>query len=56
MANRKLSAFFQMDPFEKLNTSSDSTVSIIKEGLKKTIDWFSDKSNLKYYKENVYNK
>ncbi len=37
MANKKLSAFFQMDPFEKLNTSSDSTVSIIKEGLKKNI-------------------
>ena len=35
MANKNLSAFFQMDPFEKLNTSSDSTVSIIKEGLKK---------------------
>ena len=37
MANKNLSAFFQMDPFEKLNTSSDSTVSIIKEGLKKNI-------------------
>ena len=37
MANKNLSAFFQMDPFEKLNTSSDSTVSIIREGLKKNI-------------------
>ena len=37
MANKNLSAFFQMDPFEKLNKSSDSTVSIIKEGLKKNI-------------------
>ena len=37
MANKKLSAFFQMDPFEKLNTRSDSTVSIIREGLKKNI-------------------
>ena len=35
MANKNLSAFFQMDPFEKLNTRSDSTVSIIREGLKK---------------------
>ena len=37
MANKNLSAFFQMDPFEKLNTRSDSTVSIIREGLKKNI-------------------
>ena len=37
MANKNLSAFFQMDPFVKLNTSSDSTVSIIREGLKKNI-------------------
>ena len=37
MANKQFSAFFQMDPFEKLNTSTDSTVSIIKEGLKKNI-------------------
>ena len=37
MANKNLSALFQMDPFVKLNTSSDSTVSIIREGLKKNI-------------------
>jgi len=37
MANKKLSAFFQMDPLEKLNEISDSTISIIKEGLKKNI-------------------
>ena len=34
MRNKKLSAFFQMDPFEKLNEGSDSTISIIREGLK----------------------
>ena len=37
MANKNPTAFFQMDPFEKLNTRSDSTVSIIREGLKKNI-------------------
>ena len=26
-----------------------------KEGLKKTIDWFCDKENLKLYKSNLYN-
>ena len=35
MADKRLSAFFQMDPLEKLNEGSDSTISIIKEGLKK---------------------
>ena len=37
MSDKKLSAFFQMDPLEKLNESSDSTISIIKEGLKNNI-------------------
>ncbi len=27
----------------------------IREGLKETIDWFTDKSNLKKYKSNIYN-
>ena len=37
MSDKQLSAFFQMDPLEKLNESSDSTISIIKEGLKNNI-------------------
>ena len=37
MSNKQLSAFFQMDPLEKLNKSSDSTISIIKEGLRNKI-------------------
>ena len=27
----------------------------LKEGLQKTIDWFSDKNNLKQYKPGIYN-
>jgi len=27
----------------------------LKEGLQKTIDWFSDKDNLKQYKAGIYN-
>ena len=37
MLGKQHSAFFQMDPLEKLNKSSDSTISIIKEGLKNNI-------------------
>ncbi len=37
MADKHLSAFFQMDPLENLNENSDSTISIIREGLKKNI-------------------
>ena len=54
MANKKLSAFFQMDPFEKLNTSSDSTVSIIKEGLKKNIKiWVGLPGHITFKKSQV---
>ena len=27
----------------------------LEEGLKKTVDWFSDKTNLKHYKFSIYN-
>ena len=54
MANKKLSAFFQMDPFEKLNISSDSTVSIIKEGLKKNIKiWVGLPGQITFKKKEV---
>ena len=57
MANKKLSAFFQMDPFEKLNASSDSTVSIIKEGLKKNIKiWVGQPGNITFKKSEVITK
>tara|TARA_Y100000813_G_C24156492_1_gene349927 strand:- start:976 stop:1950 length:975 start_codon:yes stop_codon:yes gene_type:complete len=57
MANKKLSAFFQMDPFEKLNASSDSTVSIIKEGLKKNIKiWVGPPGFITFKKSEVITK
>ena len=57
MVNKKLSAFFQMDPFEKLNASSDSTVSIIKEGLKKNIKiWVGQPGNITFKKSEVITK
>ena len=57
MLNKKLSAFFQMDPFEKLNESSDSTISIIKEGLKKNIKiWVGSHSQVTFKKSEVITK
>jgi len=38
----------------KTLTNFSSTVSL-EQGLKKTINWFSEDSNLKYYKANIYN-
>ena len=56
MANKQFSAFFQMDPFEKLNTSTDSTVSIIKEGLKKNIKiWAGSPEQVTLKKSEVIN-
>jgi len=38
----------------KTLTNFSSTVSL-EQGLKKTINWFSEDSNLKHYKANIYN-
>ena len=57
MANRKLSAFFQMDRFEKLNAISDSTISIIKEAIKKNIEvWVGSPNDIRLSEKNVYAK
>ena len=54
MANRKLSAFFQMDRFEKLNAISDSTISIIKEAIKKNIEvWVGSPNDIRLSDKNV---
>ena len=54
MANRKLSAFFQMDRFEKLNAISDSTISIIKEAIKKNIEvWVGSPNDIRLSNKNV---
>ena len=54
MANRKLSAFFQMDRFEKLNAISDSTISIIKEAIKKNIEvWVGSPNDIRLTDKNV---
>ncbi len=57
MGNKKLSAFFQMDPFDKLNEGSDSTISIIKEGLKKNIKiWVGSPRHVTFRKSEVITK
>ena len=57
MRNKQLSAFFQMDSFEKLNESSDSTVSIIKEGLKKNVKiWVGSPIHITFNKSKVITK
>ena len=57
MRNKKLSAFFQMDPFEKLNEGSDSTISIIREGLKKNIKiWVGSPEQITFKKSEVITK
>ena len=45
MANKKLSAFFQMDSFNKLNIKTDSTIAIIKEALILGIKVYVSKPN-----------
>ncbi len=57
MENKQFSAFFQMDPFEKLNENSDSTISIIKEGLKKNIKiWVGSPKQITFRKSEVITK
>ena len=57
MATKKLSAFFQMDSFEKLNKKSDSTISIIKEAIKKDIEvWVGSPNDIRLSEKNVYAK
>ena len=57
MGNKRLLAFFQMDPIEKLNESSDSTISIIKEGLKKNIKiWVGSSEQITLRKTKVITK
>ncbi len=57
MADKRLFAFFQMDPLEKLNENSDSTISIIKEGLKKNIKiWVGSPEQITLKKNKVITK
>ena len=54
MGNKKLSAFFQMDSFDKLNKKSDSTISIIKEAIKKDIEvWVGSPNDIRLSEKNV---
>jgi len=47
MKNRKQTVLFQMDPLEKLDHNSDSTIIIILEGLKRNFDvWIGLPNNL----------
>jgi len=54
MVDKQFSAFFQMDPLEKLNQNSDSTISIIQEGLKKNIQiWIGSPEQITLRKSSV---
>ena len=52
---KRKSAIFQMDPFNKLNLDSDTSISLIKEAKSQGIDvWISYPSELSYEKNKAF--
>ena len=48
---KKISALFQMDPFSKLNLKTDTTISLIKSGVRLGIEiWIADPKDLSFKK------
>lgn len=53
--NKKIRALFQMDPLDKLDIKSDSTISIIKEAFKRNLDvWVASPDKLTIKKSCAY--